>query len=63
MTVWIYKFVVIQMWDPWRILNGIGNTWDDACALAFQGAGCISAGGGCDPAGGSELVLGPSPDI
>ena len=28
-------------------------TWDDACALAFRVKGCISAGGGCDPAGGS----------
>ena len=25
------------------------NTWDDACTLVFQGAG-----GGCDPAGGSD---------
>ena len=25
-TVLIYKFVMIQMWDPWRILNGILGT-------------------------------------
>ena len=30
------------------------NTWEDACALAFQGAVCgfFPAGGSCDPAGG-----------